>query len=130
MQLPERINRGVDFIEAVADVELKELNLYNPDESNTEGKLIPKKLHGVLAIQVELKCGGIVIGCMFDHRAADEYLANMFISSSAGIARSETPSMLPSFQRFILNPRSSNPLGSKQWFVTMEHLAKKAPTAV
>ncbi|KAK9051218.1 hypothetical protein SSX86_027844 [Deinandra increscens subsp. villosa] len=99
-------NRGIDFIEAVADVELKELNLYNPDES-IEGKLVPKKLHGVLAIQVtELKCGGIVIGCMFDHRAADGYSANMFLSSWADIARSETPSMLPSFQRSLLNPRS------------------------
>ncbi|KAI3671901.1 hypothetical protein L1987_87098 [Smallanthus sonchifolius] len=64
-------NRGVDFIEAVADVELKELNLYNPDES------------------IE----------------ADGYSANMFISSWADITRSETPSMLPSFQRSILNPR-------------------------
>ncbi|KAK1412106.1 hypothetical protein QVD17_33095 [Tagetes erecta] len=98
-------NRGVDFVEAVADVELKELNLYNPDES-IEGRLIPKKLHGVLAIQVtKLKCGGIVIGCMFDHRAADGYSANMFISSWAEITRSEPPSMLPSFQRSILKPR-------------------------
>ncbi|KAK9074435.1 hypothetical protein SSX86_007033 [Deinandra increscens subsp. villosa] len=98
-------NRGVDFTEAVADVELKELNLYNPDES-IEGKLIPKKLHGLLAIQVtELKCGGMVIGCMFDHRAADGYSANMFISSWAQITRSESPSMLPSFQRSIINPR-------------------------
>ncbi|KAI3731686.1 hypothetical protein L1987_62875 [Smallanthus sonchifolius] len=98
-------NRGVDFTEAVADVVLKELNLYNPDES-IEGKLMPKKLHGVLAIQVtELKCGGIVIGCMFDHRAADGYSANMFISSWAEIARSETSSVLPSFHRSILDPR-------------------------
>ncbi|KAK1406593.1 hypothetical protein QVD17_42034 [Tagetes erecta] len=98
-------NRGVDFVEVVANVELKELNLYNPDES-IEGKLIPKKMHGVLAIQVtELKCGSIVIGCMFDHRAADGYSANMFISSWADITRSETPSLLPSFQRSMLNPR-------------------------
>ncbi|GJZ38543.1 shikimate O-hydroxycinnamoyltransferase-like protein [Tanacetum coccineum] len=98
-------NRGVDFVEAVADVQLKELNLYNPDES-IEGKLMPKKLHGVLAIQVtELNCGGIVIGCMFDHRAADGYSANMFISSWADITRSETPSMLPSFDRSYFNPR-------------------------
>ncbi|KAI3671903.1 hypothetical protein L1987_87100 [Smallanthus sonchifolius] len=98
-------NRGIDFIEAVADVELKELNMYNPDES-IEGKLMPKKLHGVLAIQVtELKCGGIVIGCMFDHRAVDGYSANMFFASWADIARSETPSMIPSFKRSILNPR-------------------------
>ncbi|XP_076889617.1 coniferyl alcohol acyltransferase-like [Bidens hawaiensis] len=98
-------NRGVEFTHAVADVELKELNFYNPDES-IEGKLMPKKLHGVLAIQVtELKCGGIVIGCMFDHRSADGFSANMFISSWAEITRSEQPSMLPSFKRSILNPR-------------------------
>ena len=44
-------NRGVDFAESFADVELKELNLYNPDES-IEGKLVPNKRHGVLAVQV------------------------------------------------------------------------------
>ncbi|KAJ9563877.1 hypothetical protein OSB04_009037 [Centaurea solstitialis] len=99
-------NQGVDFTHAVADVQLNELNLYNPDES-VEGKLIPKRLRGVLSVQVtELKCGGMVIGCMFDHRAADGYSANMFISSWADLARSKTPSMLPSFQRSILNPRS------------------------
>ncbi|KAI3497991.1 hypothetical protein L1887_33669 [Cichorium endivia] len=43
-------NQGVDFITAVADVELKELNFYNPDES-IEGKLMPKKPRGVLAVQ-------------------------------------------------------------------------------
>ena len=44
-------NRGVDFAEAEADVELQSLNLYNPDES-VEGKLVPRKKHGVLAVQV------------------------------------------------------------------------------
>ena len=44
-------NRGVDFAESFADVELKELNLYTPDES-IEGKLVPNKKHGVLAVQV------------------------------------------------------------------------------
>ncbi|KAK9074436.1 hypothetical protein SSX86_007034 [Deinandra increscens subsp. villosa] len=45
-------NGGVYFIEAVADVELKQVNLCNPDEC-MEGKLMPKKLlRGVLAIQV------------------------------------------------------------------------------
>ncbi|KAD7116751.1 hypothetical protein E3N88_04019 [Mikania micrantha] len=98
-------NRGVEFTEAVADVRLKELNFYNPDES-IEGKLMPMKPHGLLAVQAtELKCGGIVIGCMFDHRAADGYSANMFISSWADITLSKPPSMIPSFQRSILNPR-------------------------
>lgn len=47
-------NRGVDFVEAVADVELQSLNLYNPDDS-VEGKLVPRKKHGVLAVQVIYK---------------------------------------------------------------------------
>ncbi|KAI3719836.1 hypothetical protein L6452_20741 [Arctium lappa] len=99
-------NQGVDFIHAVADVQLKELNFYNPDQS-IEGKLVPKKPRGVLAVQVtELKCGGMVIGCMFDHKTADGYSANMFISSWADMARSQIPSMLPSFSRSILEPRN------------------------
>ncbi|CAN6936338.1 unnamed protein product [Brassica oleracea var. botrytis] len=58
-------NRGVDFMEAGADVDLRELNLYDPDESIA--KLVPIKKHGVIAIQVtQLKCGSIVVGCTFD----------------------------------------------------------------
>lgn len=44
-------NRGVDFIEAFADVELQHLNLHNPDQS-IQAKLVPHKKHGVLAVQV------------------------------------------------------------------------------
>ncbi|XP_022724432.1 omega-hydroxypalmitate O-feruloyl transferase-like [Durio zibethinus] len=44
-------NRGVDFVEAYADVELQNLDLHNPDES-IEGKLVPQKKHGVLWVQV------------------------------------------------------------------------------
>ncbi|KAI3744188.1 hypothetical protein L1987_57264 [Smallanthus sonchifolius] len=100
-------NQGVDFIEVVADVELKELNLYNPDEC-IEGKLMPKKLlRGVLAIQVtKLKCEGIVIGVLLDHRIVDGYSANMFIAAWADMTRSITPSMIPSFERSYLAPRS------------------------
>jgi hypothetical protein len=46
-------NRGVDFVEAVADIELQCINFYNPDES-VEGKLVPKKKYGVLAVQVNV----------------------------------------------------------------------------
>ncbi|KAJ9563581.1 hypothetical protein OSB04_008741 [Centaurea solstitialis] len=99
-------NQGVDFIHAFADVELKELNFYNPDES-VEGKLMPDKKRGVCAIQVtELKCGGMVIGIKFDHRIVDLYSANMFISSWADMTRSETTSIIPSFARSHMNPRS------------------------
>lgn len=44
-------NRGVDFIEAYADIELENLNLHNPEES-IEGKFVPEKKHGVISIQV------------------------------------------------------------------------------
>ncbi|RVW75019.1 Shikimate O-hydroxycinnamoyltransferase [Vitis vinifera] len=76
-------NHGVDFLEAYADVKLKDLDLYNPDES-IEGKLVPKKKHGVLSVQVtELKCGGVVVACTFDHRIADAYSTNILTSSRA-----------------------------------------------
>lgn len=44
-------NRGVDFVEAFAEVDLEDLNFYNPDDT-VEGKLVPEKKHGVLAVQV------------------------------------------------------------------------------
>ncbi|CBI18361.3 unnamed protein product, partial [Vitis vinifera] len=98
-------NHGVDFLEAYADVKLKDLDLYNPDES-IEGKLVPKKKHGVLSVQVtELKCGGVVVACTFDHRIADAYSTNMFLVSWAEIAQCKPLSVIPSFRRSLLNPR-------------------------
>ncbi|CAK9171030.1 unnamed protein product [Ilex paraguariensis] len=44
-------DRGVDFAVAYADVELKDLDLYHPDDS-VDGKLVPIKKHGVLAVQM------------------------------------------------------------------------------
>nr|GMC80326.1 shikimate O-hydroxycinnamoyltransferase-like [Ipomoea batatas] len=104
---PELIcnNRGVDFVQAFADVELRKLNLYNPDDS-VEGKLVHKKKHGVLAIQAtELKCGGIVVACTFDHRVGDAYSTNMFLVSWSEIAQAKQPSQLPCFRRSLLFPR-------------------------
>ncbi|XP_022724486.1 shikimate O-hydroxycinnamoyltransferase-like [Durio zibethinus] len=98
-------NRGVDFVEAYADVELQNLDLHNPDES-IEGKLVPQKKQGVLSVQAtELRCGGLVVACTFDHRIADAYSANMFLVSWAEIARSKSISVVPSFRRSLLNPR-------------------------
>ncbi|XP_035548450.1 shikimate O-hydroxycinnamoyltransferase-like [Juglans regia] len=98
-------NGGVCFVEAFAEVDLKDLNLYNPDES-IEGKLVPQRKHGVLAVQAtQLKCGGLVVACTFDHRIADAYSANMFLVSWAEMARSKTITVMPSFRRSLLNPR-------------------------
>ncbi|KAJ8628961.1 hypothetical protein MRB53_022284 [Persea americana] len=70
-------NRGVNFMEAHADMELRELQLYKPDAS-VGGKLLPKKKDRVLCIQVtRLKCGAVVVACTFDHRIADAYSGNM-----------------------------------------------------
>lgn len=98
-------NRGVDFMEAYADVELRELQLYNPDAS-VEGQLVPKKKDGVLCIQVtELRCGAVIVACTFDHRIADAYSGNMFLVAWAEMAQSKTSSLHPSFRRSLLNPR-------------------------
>lgn len=44
-------NRGVDFFQMYADVDLIDLNLHNPDES-IEGNMVPVKKNGTLAVQV------------------------------------------------------------------------------
>ncbi|XP_073126250.1 coniferyl alcohol acyltransferase-like [Henckelia pumila] len=98
-------NRGVDFVEAFADAELKDLHLYNPDET-VEGKLVPERKHGVLAVQAtQLKCGGMVVSCTFAHQVADAYSANMFLVSWAEMTRSRPILQPPSFRRSILLPR-------------------------
>ncbi|KAI3817113.1 hypothetical protein L1987_10902 [Smallanthus sonchifolius] len=117
-------NKGVDFIEAVAEVNLRDLNFHNPDES-IEGKLMPKRNLGVLTIQVTmLKCGGMVIATMFDHRVADGYSANMFVSSWADMTRSQPPSFLPSFRRSVLNARRPTIYTSStaNMFLSLSHL--------
>ncbi|KAG8373887.1 hypothetical protein BUALT_Bualt11G0072000 [Buddleja alternifolia] len=98
-------NRGVDFTHAYADVDLNDVDFYRPDLS-VDGKLVPVKMHGVLSVQVtELKCGGLVIGCTFDHRAADAHSANMFLSAWSEIARAKSITRRPSLRRSIFNPR-------------------------
>ncbi|KAL1547890.1 coniferyl alcohol acyltransferase-like [Salvia divinorum] len=100
-------NRGVDYIytHAYADVELKDIDFYRPDLS-VQGKLVLVQLHGLISIQVtDLKCGGVFIGCTFDHRAADAHSVNVFLTAWADIARSKPINLLPSFRRSHFNPR-------------------------
>ncbi|KAL2898633.1 Omega-hydroxypalmitate O-feruloyl transferase [Bienertia sinuspersici] len=98
-------NRGVVFVEAFAEVELCELDLYHPDQS-IEGKLVPKKKDAVFSIQ--LKCGGIVVACAFDHRVADAYSANMFWVTWAEMATSLPISSTPNFRRSLISPNNPN----------------------
>ncbi|WCJ31800.1 HXXXD-type acyl-transferase family protein [Euphorbia peplus] len=99
-------NHGVEFTEAYGDIELEQLNLYNPDQT-VHGKLVPpKNKDAPLSVQVtELKCGGIVVALTFDHRIADAHTTDMFVVSWAETAQSKPLSNLPSFRRSLLNPR-------------------------
>ncbi|KAM0006798.1 putative alcohol O-acetyltransferase [Helianthus debilis subsp. tardiflorus] len=54
-----------------------------------------------------LKCGGMVIACLFDHRVIDGYSMNMFTTSWANMTRSQPPSLVPYFDRSDLKPRHS-----------------------
>jgi len=49
----------------------------------------------------ELRCGGLVVACTFDHRVADAYSANMFLVSWAEMAQSKPISTPPSFRRSL-----------------------------
>ncbi|XP_071714327.1 coniferyl alcohol acyltransferase-like [Rutidosis leptorrhynchoides] len=98
-------NKGVEFIEAESDVDLRDLNFYNPDE-NVGGKLMPKKRHGVLVVQATaLRCGGLVLACMFDHRVLDGYSINLFTSSWVNMALSKPLFLVPNVLRSNLNVR-------------------------
>ncbi|KAK4587635.1 hypothetical protein RGQ29_018870 [Quercus rubra] len=96
-------NRGVDFTDAFANIELQKLNLYEPDEI-IGCKLVPKKENGVLAVQATgFKCGGLVLACTFDHQIVDAYSAGMFLVSWAEIAQSKPFSSLPTFNQPCAN---------------------------
>ncbi|GLJ34929.1 hypothetical protein SUGI_0702950 [Cryptomeria japonica] len=108
-------NKGVRLTQAYAAAALSQLNLYNPDES-VQGKLVPSlskpfQEDGIpfFAAQVtEFGCGGIVVGCTLDHRVADAYSANMFLTSWAKLCRNDsTVPLNPSITRSILCPRDS-----------------------
>nr|XP_043628814.1 coniferyl alcohol acyltransferase-like [Erigeron canadensis] len=98
-------NRGVEFVHARADIDLKDLDFYNPDET-VKGKLVPKLNHGVLAVQAtELNCGSIIISCATNHQVTDGYSLNMFLTAWAKCSQFETISSIPSFRPSVLNAR-------------------------
>ncbi|KAJ3705122.1 hypothetical protein LUZ61_008827 [Rhynchospora tenuis] len=78
-------NRGVDLIEAYADVELTELNLYNPDDS-VEAKLLPKNTE--------------------DPLHSDAYSFFMFMTAWANIVLNKPINQMPSFCRFLLSSQN------------------------
>ncbi|XP_020596575.1 hydroxycinnamoyltransferase 1-like, partial [Phalaenopsis equestris] len=105
-------NRGVEFIEACADVELHQVDFYDVDGS-VERKLVPKKdEHSVLTVQAtEMKCGGLVLGCVFDHRISDAHTFHMFLIAWAETAACKEVPIDPIFDRSLLNPGRSTKSG-------------------
>lgn len=139
-------NRGVDFAEAYADIQLEQLNLYDAD-STVQGKLIPNKKQGAMGVQVtEFQCGGLVVACTWDHRVADAYSANMFLVSWAEIANAHAANapnahpqphpheksqavLQPSFRRSLLNPRRPGiiPPSIDHFFIPLNRLPPPPP---
>ncbi|KAL9227014.1 hypothetical protein vseg_002762 [Gypsophila vaccaria] len=123
-------NRGVDFVEAVAEVRLCELLLCEPGLC-FDGKLVPVKGDGVLSVQVtKLECGAITIGCTFDHRVADAYSANMFWltwSHITALTSSKSITTHPCFRRSLLNPRRplTYPISLNDMYVPVSALARQ-----
>ncbi|KAH9319413.1 hypothetical protein KI387_021182 [Taxus chinensis] len=106
-------NKGAEFAEAHAAIPLCQVEFCDPMAA-VKGKLIPllpKDSYGngtpVFSVQVtKFSCGGIVVGCTFDHRIADSFSANLFFTCWAKISRNESIlSVTPSFTRSILVPR-------------------------
>lgn len=76
---------------------------------STCAAFLHNNLNDIWYFQVtEFSCGGIVVGCTFDHRIADAYSANMFFISWAKHSRNNsTLSPNPSIACSILCPRDS-----------------------
>ncbi|GLJ25575.1 hypothetical protein SUGI_0490020 [Cryptomeria japonica] len=107
-------NQGVPFIEAESDAAIKDLDFSQP--SLSVAKLTPTRhpLQGesprcvpVLAVQVtRMKCGGIVVGCCFDHRIVDGISSYNFFKAWTEAAQGLSSSIItPCFERSLLNPR-------------------------
>ncbi|KAK1392266.1 shikimate O-hydroxycinnamoyltransferase-like [Heracleum sosnowskyi] len=140
-------NRGVDFVQAFADMELQHLDLYNPDVS-VDAKFVPVKKHGVLSIQVtEMRCGGAIIGCSFDHRVADAHSINKFLIAWANMTRSNYSrgddsihpllfpgdnymnKLIPSYSRSLIVPREPRHHDSAidNMYMLIKDIASSAP---
>ncbi|XP_059076551.1 coniferyl alcohol acyltransferase-like [Cryptomeria japonica] len=113
-------NQGVPFVEAEADAAIKDLDFSQP--SFTAAKLTPTRhpLQGespycipVLAVQVtKMNCGGIVVGCCFDHRIVDGISSYNFFKAWTEAAQGLSSSIItPCFDRSLITPH--HPLNTR-----------------
>ncbi|KAH7446093.1 hypothetical protein KP509_01G038800 [Ceratopteris richardii] len=109
---------GSLFIEAVSDMNLSDLGNLVPHPRLL--RLIPAldlslevTLRPLLLIQVtRFKCGGVSLGLAVEHHVADGASALLFLKAWSKIARGETISVIPSFDRAWLRPTSCVPIKS------------------
>nr|XP_017239273.1 PREDICTED: vinorine synthase-like [Daucus carota subsp. sativus] len=125
--------------QAIADVNLQHLDLYKLDVA-VYPKFFPVKTRGVLSVQVtEMRCGGLVIGCTFDHRVADGHSVSNFIAAWANMTRSnhcgdnKMASSLPSpeyLSSFLLPRKPIRPdLAMHNKYVLFEAASSDSPQA-
>ncbi|XP_017257126.1 coniferyl alcohol acyltransferase [Daucus carota subsp. sativus] len=106
-------NHGVDFVQAIADMDLQCLDLHKLDVS-VYPCLFPVRKRGVLSVQVtEMRCGALVICCSFDHRVADPHSVSIFLVAWAYMTRSKhcgddkiASVSSPDYLRSLLHPRN------------------------
>ncbi|KAE8777547.1 Taxadien-5-alpha-ol O-acetyltransferase [Hordeum vulgare] len=113
--------RGVPFVVADADCELKEVGdvlVSAPDAAAVQGQLVfvgrsnPEESSGLgaplLSVQVtRFRCGGFVLGLAMNHCLADGVAAAEFLRSWAEMARGVPLSSPPFLDRTMLRARTS-----------------------
>ncbi|XP_043719182.1 omega-hydroxypalmitate O-feruloyl transferase-like [Telopea speciosissima] len=108
-------NKGVPFVEAVADNEIEALGDITIPDPMTLGKLVYTVSGAENILQMPLltaqvtrfKCGGFVLGITINHCMVDGISAMEFVNSWAEIARGIPLTVPPFLDRYILRSKQS-----------------------
>ncbi|XP_039005936.1 coniferyl alcohol acyltransferase-like [Hibiscus syriacus] len=103
-------NRGVDFVEAYADIELRNLNYHNPHES-IQGKLVPKKKRGVLSVQIVKRKP--LFSFLLDTKFYPEFYLGLLVSDLASVSQEDASfvAKMPKSVRLFRAPIAAVGLG-------------------
>lgn len=96
------VNNGALFLEARANIPLKELNFYNLNQT-LKGKLV-SLVHQDFPVQVqatEYTCGGVSITFTFDHALGDASAFGKFLVTWSEISQKKTISCVPDHRRHL-----------------------------